>query len=454
MAYFINMNTFWEHKYTLPLILLLAFFLRLIPAVFAVSNEERLLRPDSYGYLLPARTLAESGSYSGTRRPPGYPLLAAAVYSCGGNNTTIAIIQVLISTAACALTAWAAGEYAGKTCGNIAALLMAANPTATANAPLLLSDTFFMLFAAGQLWFFIRYLRRMKLRELVVCSVIAALATLIRPINQLMVFVLAVLIMADLRLSWKKRLLHTGVTIVIFSALLFPRMLRNYLAGATFDIDTNTGAMRHQNGAMLMAEINGSDFESEKKRLLEQEARTFAEGDFPDERSRESWRKQEFRRMVLAHPLRYFKQHFDYHILLPDAPALLENFGITSSDRGTMGVLKRDGIIAACRHYFGSSFITIITLLLPLLIPAVILYLATVWQLFNDLCHPIKNYMELLIFLAFAEYYLFLPGAITAPRYQLPALPCLCLLAACAVKKRWKNEISSSSSANTDSVEV
>ena len=31
--------------------------------------------------------------------------------------------------------------------------------------------------------------------------------------------------------------------------------------------------------------------------------------------------------------------------------------------------------------------------------------------------------------IAFAEYYFFLPGAITAPRYQLPALPCLCTMA-------------------------
>jgi hypothetical protein len=54
-------------------------------------------------------------------------------------------------------------------------------------------------------------------------------------------------------------------------------MFRNYLAGATFDIDTNTGAMRHQNGAMLLAKINGTDFESEKAKLLKVEAETFAD---------------------------------------------------------------------------------------------------------------------------------------------------------------------------------
>ena len=455
MKYFINMYKFSANKYTLPAILLLALILRLITAISAISDGQRLLRPDSPGYLTPARTLVESGTYAGTRRPPGYPLLAAAVYYCGGSNGAIAILQVLLSTAACAVTAMAVREYTDNTaCGNIAALLMAVNPTAVANAPLLLSDTLFMLFAAGQFYFFIRYLKRMKFRELAIFSVIAALAALIRPINQLIPLVAAVLIAVNDRMIWKKRITHILASCAIFAVLIFPWMLRNYLTGATFDIDTNTGAMRHQNGAMLLAEINNSDFESEKQQLLAQENTLAADGRFPDERSRESWRKQEFRRMVLAHPVRYFKQHFDICILLPDAPTLLENFGVTTSDRGTMGVLKKDGIIAACRHYFGENYLRMLLLLIPVLLPAAILYLLVLRQLFKDLQHPVKNRMELLLFLAFAEYYLFLPGAITAPRYQLPALPCLCLLGASAISSLWKNETSARDPETTPSIEM
>ena len=57
-----------------------------------------------------------------------------------------------------------------------------------------------------------------------------------------------------------------------------------------------------------------------------------------------------------------------------------------------------------------------------------------------------QHYYELFLFLAFAEYYFFLPGAITAPRYQIPALPaltvnCALVLAAladkiCGVRKK------------------
>ncbi|MBE6365032.1 MAG: hypothetical protein E7053_04685 [Lentisphaerae bacterium] len=437
MVYFIIMNKFLEHKYTLWAILLAALILRLIPTLGAISDETRLLRPDSIGYLAPARSIAESATFPTTRRPPGYPLLASAVYFSGLGNKTLAVIQVIISVATCAVTAWAATAYSGKkSIGNIAAALMAGNLTAIANAPILLSDTLFALFAAGEFLFFIRYYQQKKCSDLFLCTFIAALAVLIRPINQLFILVLLTLILTISGVPWKQRLIHSVTALLIFAAVITPWMLRNYRIGATFDIDTNTGAMRHQNGAMLMAEVNGTDFESEKQRLLAIEREAFADTTrFPDERSRENWRKAEFRQMVYDHPFIYFSQHFTLLILLPDAPSFCESMGATVSDRGTMGVLKKDGIFAAVKHYFGENYIWFLLCLIPLLVPVGILYLASFCRLGHDLINWKKSYPELLIFLAFAEYYLFLPGAITAPRYQLPALPVLCTLAACAL---WK----------------
>ena len=137
--------------------------------------------------------------------------------------------------------------------------------------------------------------------------------------------------------------------------------------------------------------------------------------------------------MVMKYPASYFLQHLDYRILLPDAPSLLENFGLTTSDRGTMGVLKKDGIIAAVKHYFGANALLYLLMILPLLLPILILYCAALRQIWGDLRQIRSRWYELLLLLAFVEYYLFLPGAITAPRYQLPALPMLCTVAAIAI---------------------
>ena len=437
------MCKFLENKWCLPAILLLALILRLLPALWAASEPQRLLRPDSGGYLTPAMALVENGSYPTTRRPPGFPVFAAAVYALGGDNRMIAVTQVFISVAACWVIAMAAKLYAGKVCGNIAALFAALNMTAIANTPLLLSDTLFALFAAGQFCFFVGYCKTHRLSPLLCTVLIAAAAVLIRPINQLFIIVLITLIMLKSDIPLKKRLLHCAYSILLFLAIITPWMLRNYLAGATFDIDTNTGAMRHQNGAMLLAKVNGTDFESEKKKLLDIEKETFKSPEFGSERAQEKWRKAEFRKMVLAHPFTYFMQHFDIRILLPDAPTLLEDFGITSSDRGTMGVLKKNGLLAALKHYFGEKWLLIIPLLIPLLIPTALLYFAVLRQIIHYLCSFKKYWFELLMLLGFAEYYLFLPGSITAPRYQLPALPCLCTfaaIAAVAICRKWKKD--------------
>jgi 4-amino-4-deoxy-L-arabinose transferase-like glycosyltransferase len=356
------------------------------------------------------------------------------VFVFGGGVVALAIIQVVISSITCLPVYLAAKEYAGKSCGIIAAGLMALNITAIANAPLLLSDTLFAFFAAWQLYFFLKYCTDNRLKTLLTGILIAAAATLIRPVNQLLIVVLCVLILCRQILPWKKRLLHALCSILLFAAVITPWMLRNYACGADFDIDSNTGAMRHQNGAMLMAKINGTDFESEKKKLLASEAAAFTDRKrFPDERSKEKWRKQEFRNMVMEYPVTYFFQHLDAGVLLPDAPTLLENFGVTSSDRGTMGVLKKDGIFAAVKHYFGENWFWHLLFLLPLLLPAAILYFAVGWQLFRDIRQFKSRWFELLLLLGLAEYYLFLPGSITAPRYQLPALPLLCTIAAAAL---------------------
>lgn len=403
-------------------------------ALFAATRDpERLLRPDSSGYLEPARALAAGQGYPTTVRPPGYPLLAAAIFAMGGDEAALALAGWLCMLGGCALIYRAAAEYGGENCGRLAGLLALFNLTLLANAPLLLSDTLFFLFAAKQFLLLVRFWKSGRIAPLCGCAAVAALATLIRPINQGFILPLATLTLIHPTLSGRKKAVGMLAAAAIFAALIVPWMWRNYAVGATFAIDTNTGAMRHQNGAMLLAEINGTDFETEKARLLAEEAvRTF-----PDARSRERWRIREFLHLVAAHPGRVFRQHLDWRILLPDVPTLLTDFGLTASDRGTMGIMKKQGLVAAARHALGPRWMLCLLLLLPLLAVTGILYAGALWQLISAGLAPTARWRELVLFLAAAEYYLFLPGAITAPRYQLPALPLLCTLAGMTATELW-----------------
>ena len=149
--------------------------------------------------------------------------------------------------------------------------------------------------------------------------------------------------------SWKRRFAAVGISVVVFFAVITPWMCRNHALGAGYTLDTNTGAMLHQNGAMLQAAVNGTDFESEKAKLLAEQEELFRDTTaFPDEASRESWRMRRLLGMIAEHPFLWFSQHFDWHILLPDVPTLSELFGATTPGRGTMGVLAADGIVKLC----------------------------------------------------------------------------------------------------------
>ena len=99
-----------------------------------------------------------------------------------------------------------------------------------------------------------------------------------------------------------------------------------------------------------------------------------------------------------------------------------------------MNVLQKQGLFAAVNHYFdGRLYLPL--LLLPLLAVTLLLYAGAAVQLGIALWNWKKQWFALLVFLAFVEYYFFLPGPVTVPRYQLPALPALAVAAALAAPK-------------------
>ena len=379
-------------------------------------------------YLAPAQALLK-GEFFGTGRAPGYIVLAAAArwLSPEYHRSLLALAGVLFSTLTLIPLYAGTKELFGRKPALAAGLLYALNLTAIANAPMLLSDTFFAFVAACQYYFFTRFYRKKQSADFLLCIFFAAAGTLIRPINLPWIAPALVLLWFLPGISWKQKAWNAlgGVTITLF--ILLPWMARNAASGAPWCIDTNTGAMVHQNGAMILSEARGTSYEAEKEKIRQEYDQLFKDTvQFPDEKSREKWKMARFRQIIAAHPFTALKQHFNWHrILLPDAPTFFELLGVTKSDRGPMGVLAQKGLIAAVDHYFEGRW-SLPCLLLPLLLVTGVTYLGTVILLIWSVCHFRRRWYFGLLFLAFAEFYLFLPGPICAPRYQLPALPLLC----------------------------
>lgn len=396
----------------------------------AAGSHERYLRPDSAFYMHAAQELAAGRHYPGSVRAPGFPAAAALLLKCTGEPLAVPLFFAVAGGLAAVFVYGAGRAYAGRGAGLLAEALYACDLTSVVNAPMLLSDTFFGILTALQLWFFVLFWKNGRPLFFAVSLFTAALGALIRPINLVWFLPALVLLACKPGLSLRNKFVTGLAATLIFWAVLTPWMVRNARRGAGFCIDVNTGAMLHQNGAMLLAEVNKSDFEKEKAAILARLDRLFEDKKrFPDEKSRVDYRKRAYMRLIAAHPFIWLKQQFQWKILLPDAPTGFEILGLTKSDRGTMGILARDGLFAAIRHYFdGRLFLPL--LFLPFLLVTAAVYAGCTFQLCRDLFRLKTGWGELLLFLAFSEYYLFLPGAITAPRYQIPALPLISILAA------------------------
>ena len=429
---------------TMPLRLALAALAVFVAAAalrFAVAasglcaaDAARFSRPDTAGYMGMAAEFAAASSFSGAGRVPGFPFFASLFCDArtGECEWRALVATLALCGALSAVIVFFAGVLRSFGTGLAAGLLYAFDLTAVANSPMVLSDTLFGVFAALQFLFFMLFWQRRRVWCFFPMVFVAALGVLVRPVNLLWLFpALALLLLnCEAKLTWRRKLVYGLAGAVLFLAVATPWMFRNAARGAGFTPDTNTGAVYHQNGAMLMAEVNHTDFESEKARLLREAEDEFADtARYPDEASREAWRLRRYREMVLAHPLVWLRQSCSWRMFIPDAPTFWELCGVTASDRGTMGVMAKHGFFAGVRHYFNNDW-KLMALSVLLLMPTLALYACALGRIVCDICQIRARWYELVVFLAFVEYYILLPGAITAPRYQIPALPVLCVLAA------------------------
>ena len=430
-------------------IFIAATLLRLAVAAPALLAEDwrRLARPDTDGYMEPALALVAGNEYPGSGRVPGFPLFAALILKGGGapeHNALAYLTAALCVTGGVAATlVFFAGCCRSFGTGVAAGALYACNLTAVANAPMLLSDTLFGAFAALQFLCFMHFWKKNRRWCFPVMTAVAAIGMLIRPINMLWIFPALALLALDMSPGWtlRRKYLYGVAGTLIFAMIATPWMFRNFFSGAGFTPDTNTGAVYHQNGAMLMAEINNTDFESEKERLLQASREEFSDtARYPDEAAREAWRLRRYRNMVLEHPLVWLRQSASWRVFIPDAPTFWELCGFTTPGRGTMGIMAKYGFFAGVRHYFGGDW-KMLALTFLLILPTLALYAGALGRLVCDICELRTRWYRLAVFLAFAEYYLLLPGAITAPRYQIPALPVLCVMAATFLLPEQKNAV-------------
>ncbi|MFT5129844.1 MAG: dolichol-phosphate mannosyltransferase [Rhodothermales bacterium] len=398
-------------------LVVLAFLLRFLVALPALQDADRLIRPDTGSYIEPALALLESGALyqsldnpaPATLRPPGYSvfLSVCALFSQG---LALASLLGCLASALVVVPIFRLGEhFASRQVGSAAAALYLLNITSLSAAPLLLPDNLFLLLSAWQCYFFVRFFYKERTLDLWLCGVFAGLASLVHGTGLMWILPATILVLLFPRKSFSKRLIGAAGLAAIFIILLAPWMTRNAQHNAGFVLDSNGNTLYYHKSAALISNVTGESAEVLRAAWRAEEVAEFASQPEATEKMRNEYRIQKAEALIAQHKLLYFGLHFRPNVLLPDLPTLAMLWGATQ----------------------GASFLLLLT---PLLAVVAVTYFGFACQVLLWIRQ--REWYLLLMMLAFVAYYLVIAGPVAMPRHQLPALPCMCTMAAIQLFKK------------------
>ena len=300
--------------------------------------------------------------------------------------------------------------------GIIAALLWCFNVTSIGHAPLVLSDTLFTFFVAWQVFCIVRAFETKRLIDFAYGLGFGTLAALTRGVNLPWILAVApILALFIVRPKWKC-VLALAVNLIFVMVLLFPFMKYNHSRFGVWSLEYNAYNASVHNCSAVIAH-------AEKRNSNDVLAELQAEVPKSSVRDSIKYNKDLFGSVIKKYPASFIITHLpQWQIMLPDVPTVSENMGFSSSGRGTLGVLRQNGLIAAVKHYFSDGGAWLIIALSPMLFFTALGYLGGFIFLVQGLFDFKNKWMYIILWGALSFYYIFLPGPVIMPRYQLPAL--------------------------------
>ena len=409
-----------------------AFLIRLLAALPGLSSPHLLMRPDSAPFLADAgrgifteapafhklypsawrkwkpETPAFRKVYGNETRAPLYVIWLSLLFGISGHDLPFAAVAGCLLGALACLPVMLAGHLSGSPRAGIAGgVLLALNPTAIVYSPLFLPDTLFLLTVSLQVWFFLRFVKNAFGLNLIAAVVLAAFGALIRPANAMWIFPCIAMLIFLRHIPLRLRCNYMLAALLLFGAVLFPWLLTSKKAGIGWRIDTISSEALLKNTAALEASVSGrksSDIAAEYRAQMYD--RYAAEPEkFATLEAQLNERDRFMFKTIFRHPFRYLALHFNPAILKQDFGEFFIHLGI-----------------------FRPPIFWLKLLYLTTLVLYMFTALGLGWYLIAALDH--RSGIPILLFLLLSGYYLLMPGSIAIPRYQLPALPFLCLAAA------------------------
>jgi 4-amino-4-deoxy-L-arabinose transferase-like glycosyltransferase len=431
------------------IILAAALLLRLGLYASVWAEPDRALTSDSKGYyalsegLLRGEFTQEPDGQPEIFRTPGYPaflLVGDLGQAWQGDRAELAVrtavfVQVLLDVVLVGATFALASHLASRRAALWAAGLLAVSPVSIAAANRLLSDSLFALLLTAAILLLARgFGRDRRWQWLAAAGAAMAAACYVRPVGLAFLAIMAVVLIAGRRV-WRRGLLLVGVALL----LVMPWVVRNHVVADYRGFSSfATDSMYRFSAPQVLARAEGKperwtarDFER-----AEANHRMTHWPASPGQMAR--FRARESLQVAAEHPGTWLALHLrgSANTLLPGATDVLEVAGLTQPERGTIAVLRQQGLGAAVRHYFGDEGWAI-WLAAPMVAAWALIWLGVLLAGVLGLLRRANIGRIGWAMLLITAAGLLLPGVAGHPRFRVAVQPMLCIAAGWGISAAW-----------------
>ena len=407
---------------------------RLVPFFSSFNNTSRFFLADSYAYNLLGANIAQHGYYTpnggepGLSRAPGYPVYLAAIYKIFGVKPAIALFLQIVLSGLIPLFLYMNAELLfSKRVARIASVLSIVEPVSIIYANILLSETLFVVFLLLSTFFFIKSMKNKSMSALVASAITAGIGAYFRPVILYLPFAYAFLYVAVSWLSFRDRIKYAVGIVLITGLTVLPWFARNYMVdrykGFTSIQDVN---LYYWRAAGVISEIEHlplREVQDRLKRAVPSGLSLANEYQFLRDKAAS---------VIIHHPFAYMKVMFKGSINMLLSPERYAVFKLADIKPRFLGVMWRGHSVHRALHMMLSD---------PFIVSSAVIYqlvftvLTGLLMLIGILVIAGEGYIrELLTLLFIISYFIVVSARPEAePRFRLPVLPYMLMLAAFAL---------------------
>ena len=232
-----------RYKWLIFMGLVLAFVLRL---GYVLSVEDGVYWVDEEDYMALGQSIAQGDGYLNSAgeptafRPPGYPLLLAALYKLGIQSApSIRLVQVMMGVITIFFIALIALRYMGPAVAVLSVMAAAGYPYFIYMIGTVLATTWFSMTLVASVYFFLTGADENRSLKIIASGLLMGVSILTR--SSAAVLGVAALVWLMMRRPRLKQLQHAFLFACCMSLVVAPWGMRNYRVFDAFTMSTNGG---------------------------------------------------------------------------------------------------------------------------------------------------------------------------------------------------------------------